>query len=122
MKVVIYIFAGILFLLTSCTEKSKKIKEESNLIHLRGLYSFGPELKEFLDCETQLNYFVVDSADIEMLYANFKFEKPYEPVYAEIEAYKVAALDEGIESNYDSILVVKNVIKISQEIPPNVCN
>jgi copper homeostasis protein (lipoprotein) len=121
MKVAIYIFLGILFLQTSCTESSK-VKEESNLIQLRGLYSFGPELKEFLDCETQLNYYVVDSADIEMRYANFKFEKPYEPVYVEIEAYKIAALDEGVESNYDSILVVKNVINISQEIPPNVCN
>jgi len=50
------------------------------------------------------------------------FEKPYEPVYIEVEGTKKASEDDGMGSEYDSTLVVKKVLKITKEIPQDLCN
>jgi hypothetical protein len=50
------------------------------------------------------------------------FEKPYEPVYVEVEGLKLKSGKEGMGSEYDSTLVVKKVVKITKEIPQDMCN
>jgi copper homeostasis protein (lipoprotein) len=49
------------------------------------------------------------------------FEKPYEPVYVEVEGAKSKSGKEGMGSEYDSTLVVKKVVKITKEIPQDMC-
>ncbi|RYY09229.1 MAG: hypothetical protein EOO04_38750, partial [Chitinophagaceae bacterium] len=57
---------------------------------------------------------------LELSYSNLNFEKPYEPVYVEVEA-KMIPSDMERSADFDSTLVVQKVIKISKEIPPGAC-
>jgi copper homeostasis protein (lipoprotein) len=98
-------------------------KKAGELQVYKGLYSFGPEVKSFKNCEDTHEYWVTDSSSrLELQYSQMNFEKPYEPVYVEVEGIKVKSGKEGMGSEYDSTLVVKKVIKITREIPQDVCN
>jgi len=89
----------------------------------KGVYSFGPEVKTFRDCDAGREYWTVDSsAQLELQYSKMSFEKPYEPVYVEVEGEKISSGKEGKASEFDSTLVVKKLIKITKEIPQDVCN
>jgi copper homeostasis protein (lipoprotein) len=89
----------------------------------KGLYSFGPEVKSFKDCDSGHEYWVADSSKkLELEYSNMNFEKPYEPVYVEVEGDKVRSGKEGMGSEYDSTLVVTKLVKITKEIPQDMCN
>ncbi|HZY36460.1 MAG TPA: hypothetical protein VFE53_07425 [Mucilaginibacter sp.] len=89
----------------------------------KGVYSFGPEMKTFTDCNSAQEYWVADSCkQLELQYSQLKFEKPYEPVYIEVEGAKVRSNKDGLGSEYDSTLVVKKLIKITKEIPEDMCN
>src|ERR1700735_3950875 len=89
----------------------------------KGVYSFGPEMKTFTECNSSQEYWVADSCkQLELQYAQLKFEKPYEPVYIEAEGIKVRSGKDGLGSEYDSTLVVKKLIKITKEIPQDMCN
>ncbi|MBW4888590.1 hypothetical protein KXQ82_02640 [Mucilaginibacter sp. HMF5004] len=90
----------------------------------KGLYSFGPEVKSFKDCETGSEFWATDSsATLELQYSQLNFAKPYEPVYVEVEGDKVkASKADGLDAQYDSILVVKKLVKITKVIPPDMCN
>src|ERR1700754_3946591 len=84
----------------------------------KGVYSFGPEVKSFKDCDNGREFWVTDSsAQLELKYSQLNFEKPYEPVYVEVEGIKIHSDKEGLGSEYDSTLVVKKLIKITKEIP-----
>ncbi|MEX8547755.1 MAG: hypothetical protein V5804_09145 [Mucilaginibacter sp.] len=89
----------------------------------KGLYSFGLEVKSFKECSTGREYWVKDSSGkLELQYANMNFEKPYEPVYVEVEALKRPSGEEGIGAEFDSTMVVTKVQKITREIPEDMCN
>ncbi|WP_406824491.1 hypothetical protein [Pedobacter sp. KACC 23697] len=107
---------------TACNRNDKAEGEKSNLKTVKGLYSFGPEVKSFTFCEDGREYWVKDSVkNLELSYSNLGFEKPYEPVYVELEGY-FAKSDTGIvSSDFDSTLVVMKVLKISKEIPDGPC-
>jgi hypothetical protein len=106
--------------LCSCSGGAKKA---NTLQPFKGLYSCGPELKTFKDCDGIHEYWVTDnSAQLELKYSQMNFEKPYEPVYVEVEGTKIVSGSEGMGSEYDSTLVVKRVLKITKEIPPELCN
>jgi len=107
---------------TACNRNDKAEGEKSNLKTVKGLYSFGPEVKSFTLCEDGREYWVKDSVkNLELSYSNLGFEKPYEPVYVELEGY-FAKSDTGIvSSDFDSTLVVMKVLKISKEIPDGPC-
>jgi len=88
----------------------------------RGVYSFGPEVKSFKDCDNGKEFWVTDQSEqLELKYSQLNFEKPYEPVYVEVEGIKIKSGAEGKGSEYDSTLVVKKLIKITKEIPQE-CN
>jgi hypothetical protein len=88
----------------------------------KGVYSFGPEVKSFKDCDSGREFWVTDSsAQLELKYSQLNFEKPYEPVYVEVEGVKIHSNKEGLGSEYDSTLVVKKLIKITKEIPQDLC-
>jgi copper homeostasis protein (lipoprotein) len=59
---------------------------------------------------------------LELKYSQLNFEKPYEPVYVEVEGVKIHSDKNGMGSGYDSTLVVKKLIKITREIPQDACN
>lgn len=89
----------------------------------KGLYSFGPEAKSFKNCDDTQEYWVTDSSSqLELKYSQMNFEKPYEPVYVEVEGTKIKSENEGIGSEFDTTLVVKKVLKITKEIPQDLCN
>jgi copper homeostasis protein (lipoprotein) len=81
--------------ITACVRKgAEEEKNEPKII--KGLYSYGPEIKSFTDCEEGREYWVADSAKtLELAYSNFNFEKPYEPVYIEIEGHVYTCRHQG---------------------------
>jgi copper homeostasis protein (lipoprotein) len=90
---------------------------------MKGLYSYGPEMKSFTDCEEGREYWVADSAKtLELAYSNLNFEKPYEPVYIEAECHVVKSDSLSVSADFDSTLVVTKLLKISKEIPEGPCN
>jgi len=104
----------------SCNRNEKRTNEAQVF---KGLYSFGPESRSFKNCDDPHEYWVADSsAQLELKYTQMNFEKPYEPVYVEVEGIKIASENEGLGSEYDSTLVVKKVLKITKEIPQDLCN
>jgi hypothetical protein len=107
-------------LIFGCRHEEKKVAP----VIYKGLYSFGPEVKSFKDCETGSEFWAADSsATLELKYSQLNFAKPYEPVYVEVEGNKVKATKaDGLDSQYDSILVVKKVNKITKVIPQDMCN
>jgi len=106
----------------ACNWDSKK-ESKSNINIIKGLYSYGPEIKSFTDCEEGREYWVADSAKtLELAYNKLNFEKPYEPVYIEVECHFVKSDSLRISADFDSTMVVTKLIKISKEIPEGPCN
>ena len=107
---------------TACNRKEKAREEESNVKIVKGLYSFGPEMKSFTMCNDGREYWVADSVkNLELSYSNLNFEKPYEPVYVELEGYFAKSDTSAVSADFDSTLVVTKVLKISKEIPDGPC-
>ena len=110
----------------ACHHKTPENKQEQpakpSPIVFKGLYSFGPESKSFKDCRTGQEFWAADSsAQLELQYSQLGFEKPYEPVYVEVQGDKIKSAKDGIGSDYDSTIVVKKLIKITKEIPKGMC-
>jgi len=96
--------------------------DKTQPVIFKGVYSFGPEVKSFKDCDNGREFWVTDSSkQLELKYSQLNFEKPYEPVYVEVEGIKIHSDKEGLGSEYDSTLVVKKLIKITKEIPQDLC-
>ena len=107
---------------TACNRKEKAEAEESNVKTVKGLYSFGPEMKSFTMCDDGREYWVADSVkNLELSYSNLNFEKPYEPVYVELEGYFAKSDTSAVSADFDSTLVVTKVLKISKETPDGPC-
>ncbi len=106
----------------SCTGNKKELKEEIKIQVAKGLYSFGPEAKTFIRCEDGKEFWVADSAKtVELAYHNLEFEKPYTPVYLEVEFHFIKSDTLTTSANYDSTMVVSKLIKMSKEIPKGPC-
>ena len=113
---------GILLFTMACTGNKKELKEETKIQVAKGLYSFGPEVKSFTHCEDGKEYWVADSAKtLELAYHNLGFEKPYLPVYIEVEYHYIKSDTIAASANYDSTMVVTKLLKISKEIPKGPC-
>jgi len=114
---------GLLLMITVCFYACSGDKNKGNKhAHYKGVYSFGPEIKSFKDCDNSHDFWVTDSSkQLELQYSQLNFEKPYEPVYVEIEGEKIKSGAEGKGSEYDSALIVRKLIKITKEIPQE-CN
>lgn len=98
-------------------------KKETTGIIYKGVYKFGPQEKSFNDCETGTEFWADDKADLEKQYAKLNFQKQYEPVYVEVEGDKIKATKaDTLDAQYDSIIVVKKVVKITKVIPQDMCN
>ena len=122
MKVKQIIAWCILMFVIACSSNKNESKEETKTKVAKGLYSFGPELKTFTRCEDGREYWVADSAKtLELAYHNLGFEKPYTPVYVELEYHYIKSDTLVASANYDSTMVVTKLIKISKEIPKGAC-
>lgn len=119
----VFVFVVLLSVaITACNRKENAEEGNSNVKTVKGLYSFGPEMKSFTMCDDGREYWVADSVkNLELSYSNLNFEKPYEPVYVELEGY-FAKSDTTVSSDFDSTLVVTKVLKISKEIPDGPCS
>jgi len=103
----------------SCKDNSRK---NAHTV-FKGIYSFGPEVKSFKDCDNGQEFWATDSCkELELKYSQLNFEKPYEPVYIEVEGEKIHSDKEGLGAEYDSTLVVRKLLKITKEIPQDKCN
>lgn len=106
----------------ACNTKPVSVEKPHTRV-IKGLYSYGPEIKSFTDCEEGNEYWVADSAKtLELAYSNFNFEKPYEPVYIEVECHVVKSDSLIVSADFDSTLVVTKLLKITKEIPEGPCN
>jgi copper homeostasis protein (lipoprotein) len=107
--------------LLACNSRADKEEEATRRI-VKGLYSYGPEMKSFTDCEEGREYWVADSAKtLELAYSNFNFEKPYEPVYIEVECHFIKSDSLIVSADFDSTMVVTKVVKMTKDIPDGPC-
>ena len=112
---------GLIAGIWGCESKPKSVTNQPRTVIYKGLYSFGPEEKSFKDCTESRMFWVADSsAQLELQYSQLGFEKPYVPVYVEVEGKKIKSAKD-IADAFDSTLVVTKVLKITKEIPPG-CN
>ncbi|MGN8058597.1 hypothetical protein ACTJKN_20095 [Pedobacter sp. 22163] len=117
------VFVVLLGVAATACRNDKAEGERSNLKTVKGLYSFGPEMKSFTLCEDGREFWVTDSVkNLELSYSNLGFEKPYEPVYVELEGYFEKSDTATVSPDFDSTLVVMKVLKISKEIPDGPCS
>lgn len=118
----LFLMIAILIVVSACNRKPAEVKGGSTRI-MKGLYSYGPELKSFTECEEGNEYWVADSAKtLELAYNNLNFEKPYEPVYIEVECHALKSDSLSMSADFDSTLVVTKLLKITKEIPDGPCN
>jgi len=118
----IILAASLIVFVTACNRNKVEDNKDTSKV-LKGLYSFGPEIKSFTDCEEGREYWVADSAKtLELAYSNFNFEKPYEPVYIEVECHMIKSDSLMVSADFDSTMVVTKVLKITKEIPDGPCN
>jgi len=121
-KLIFFLFASMLSL-SACHSDQKTNDEKSKSMVLKGLYSYGPEIRSFTDCEESKEYWVVDSANtLELAYSNLGFEKPYTPVYIEVECKLMKSDTTLVPADFDSTMVVTKLIKIQKEIPDGPCS
>lgn len=120
LRLITYILSfAFLLLAAACNRGSNGDKSAV----FKGVYSFGPDAKSFKDCDNGREYWVTDQSNkLELQYSQMNVEKPYVPVYVEIEGDKVKSGKEGMGSEYDSTIIVKKLIKITKEIPQDMCN
>ena len=119
-KLWVFITAIAILGIWGCKSKPKKATQPGTIIY-KGLYSFGPGEKLFKDCSQARMFWATDSsAQLELQYSQLGFEKPYVPVYIEVEGKKVKSAAGNIAA-FDSTLVVTKVLKITKEIPQS-CN
>lgn len=112
-----------LAVLSACNRNKADDSGKKTAVVAKGLYSFGPEIRSFTDCEEGREYWVVDSAKtLELAYNNLGFEKPYTPVYIEAECHFVKSDTTTVTGDYDSTMVVTKLLKISKQIPEGPCN
>lgn len=106
----------------ACTNADNKEDGKKVSVVLKGLYSFGPEIKAFTTCEDVHEYWVLDStSNLESSYTNLGFEKPYTPVYIEVEGHLRKSDTTQVNADYDSTLVVTKVLRITKDIPEGPC-
>jgi len=110
------------FAIAACTANVDENTASDTMV-IKGLYSYGPEVKSFTDCVDGREFWVTDSANaLELAYTQLNFEKPYLPVYIEVEGRIVKSDSLTVNANFDSTLVVTKVLKITKEIPDGACN
>lgn len=98
-------------------------KQAPAVVVYKGVYSLGPEVRSFKDCDSGHEFWVTDnSGQLELKYLQLNFEKPYVPVYVEVQGTKVRSGKDGMGSEFDSTLIVKKVVKITEDIPQDMCN
>jgi len=118
-RLIKYLICVLVIIVSSCNNNGG---DKTQHVVYKGVYSFGPEVKSFKDCDNGREFWVTDSStQLELKYSQLNFEKPYEPVYVEVEGIKIHSDKEGLGSEYDSTLVVKKLIKITKEIPQDMC-
>lgn len=106
--------------LVACNGDKKVEVDKTKLV--KGLYSFGSDMKSLTICEDGREYWVRDSIqELELAYSKLNFEKPYEPVYVELRGYFVKSDSAIAAVDYDSTLVVTKLIKLSKQIPDGPC-
>jgi copper homeostasis protein (lipoprotein) len=110
-------------ILLACNSADNSKDNKDKVVIAKGLYSFGPEVKSFTDCEGGREFWVADSAKtLELAYNDLGFEKPYTPVYVEVECRIVKSDTSTVTGNYDSTMVVTKLLKISKQIPEGPCS
>ena len=119
------IFLGLMMMavgISACQSDPKEEVVTNKAQIIKGLYSFGPDMKSFTLCEDGREYWVIDSVkSLELSYSKLNFEKPYEPVYVELEGFFEKSKAPLVSVDFDSTLVVTKVIKISEKIPDGPC-
>lgn len=119
MKFKITLFSICLLIFFSCS--NNKGEKDLEVQTFKGLYIFGPEFRTLTICRDGREYWVVDSSKVlEFNYAQLNFEKPYLPVYVEVEG-RIIETNGKDPQDFDSTIVVTKLLKLTKEAPPGDC-
>ncbi len=82
LKQFVFLTAILMTIMYACKNKASKISiGTAPVVIYKGLYSFGPDLKSFKECNNGHEFWVADSsAQLELQYSQLGFEKPDVPV------------------------------------------
>jgi hypothetical protein len=107
----------------ACKNKPAKNEEAHHgQIIYKGLYSFSPNTKSFKECGHDQEYWVADSsAQLELQYSQLNVN-PEQPVYVQVQGKKIKTPTDGIGGGYDTTLVVTKLVKITRDVPKDICN
>ena len=81
----------------------------------KGMYTYGKGLNTFMDCSSQITYWVNDSlAPLKEPYQKAVQPLPYpnESVYAEVKGYLSGKANVGPAHDYENVLVVTDIMKV----------
>jgi copper homeostasis protein (lipoprotein) len=124
-KAIYFLSALLIAGVWSCKNKTAKMEEAKTPTGpavYKGLYSFSPDIKSFKECGHDHEFWVADSsAQLELQYSQLNV-KPEEPVYVQVQGKKIKTAKNGVGSGYDSTLVVTKLVKITKDIPKDICN
>ena len=83
-------------------------------ITFKGLYTSEDGARTFLDCSGNNLYWVIDSASLDVPYANALKPLPYpnESVYAEVKGYFAGKAASGAAAEFPNVLVIKSLDKM----------
>lgn len=88
---------------------------DTSSVLFKGLYSFGNEMSVFISCDGKHMYWLNDSlSNLQSRYkaaADF-LSYPYESRYVEIKGYLAGRSELGYASEYENVLMVKEVLKM----------
>lgn len=98
------------------TMKNRKVKT------LKGRLTLGHEANSFLPCESDQVFWVSDkTGKLKELYNELTAgEKPYTPIYAEIEFIDKGKVSEGFPAEYESVYEAVKIIRLTK-ISDNSC-
>jgi copper homeostasis protein (lipoprotein) len=89
----------------------------------KGLYTAGPNVISFKDCDNGHEFWVADNSNsLQQQYNQLTLQKPYIPVYVEAEGKKIKSGREGMVREFDSTLIITKVLRVTKQIPQDICN
>lgn len=91
-------------------------KKANKTFTLKGHFIYGHEVRSFSPCGSDKKFWVLDKMDeLKNHYEELtKDQKPYTPIFAEIEFIDKGKSDEGFAADYDGVYEVLKVVKTTE--------
>ena len=90
---------------------------------MQGVFFWGPEVETFSPCNTNQTFWLDGEPEQLAPLEDMAMEKAdqaneaYQPVYVEIHATQMGPATDGYAVEYDGVLALQQVVKLSPEVP-----